>query len=234
MKMDISKKILALRCIRVGFDVAIALLSLFVILMISMTVFDLSLDSDSAIGTILAKAVPESNNTGVKNIPLVSKRDSLTSTYSINDCNIVINMKYDKMSIAPIANKIIYVTALNLEMIFLLFVFIQAALIIKSLIRDMKARGNQITHSVFTDNNLKRFRYISYGFIAMPLIEIVLYFIDNNFLNTYFSLPGYKIPSLMSLSDVSWDYLLIGLLFFALIEMVRRGMAIQEENDLTV
>jgi|GEM_PF-1673235 len=234
MKMDTGKKILALRCIRVGFDVAIVLLSLFIIFMVSMTVFDLSLDSDSSIGTILAKTVPEKTNISVKNMPLVSNRANITSSYSMNDCNIIINMNDRNMGWAPIANKIIYVTALNLEMFFLLFVFIQAVLIIKSLIRDMKTGGKQITHSVFTNNNLKRFCYISYGFIAMPLIEIVLYFIDNNFLHTYFTLPGYKITSLMGLSDISWDYLLIGLLFFALIEMVRRGMAIQEENDLTV
>src|SRR5574344_2924987 len=113
MKMDTSKKILALRCIRVGFDVAIVLLSLFIAFMVSMTVFDLSLDSDSSIGTILAKAAPTANNTGVKNIPLVSNKANITSSYSINDCNIIINMKDSNMGWAPVVNKIIYVTALK-------------------------------------------------------------------------------------------------------------------------
>ena len=68
----------------------------------------------------------------------------------------------------------------------------------------------------------------------MPLFELIIYFSDSIFLKKYFLIEGFTLNPIIGLSSISWDYIFIGLLFISLIEVIRRGMTIQEENDLTV
>ena len=65
-------------------------------------------------------------------------------------------------------------------------------------------------------------------------IEFLSVWIDDLFLQHYVIFKGFNVFSTMTYSDISWDYILIGLMFFALIEVIRQGIAIQDENDLTI
>jgi hypothetical protein len=98
----------------------------------------------------------------------------------------------------------------------------------------MKENKEDLQHYMFNKKNIHRFQYIAYGFIAMPIIELLFYCSDTYFLSSYFKAEGYVLKSVIDLSTISWDYLFIGLLFISLIELIRRGIMIQEENDLTV
>lgn len=93
---------------------------------------------------------------------------------------------------------------------------------------------NSYKYFVFNKENIKRFRYIGIGFICMPIIELTIYLFDNYFLKKYFYIPDYKILPSSSLGYITWEYIFIGLLFITFIEIIRRGISIQEENDLTV
>ncbi|MCK9321613.1 MAG: DUF2975 domain-containing protein, partial [Bacteroidales bacterium] len=134
----------------------------------------------------------------------------------------------------PIIFKIVFLLALNLNLFFLIFVFFQASRILSSIIRGIKNEKENLHHFIFNKRNIKRFQYISYGFIAMPLFELIIYFSDSIFLKKYFLIEGFTLNPIIGLSSISWDYIFIGLLFISLIEVIRRGMTIQEENDLTV
>lgn len=235
--MKPKTKILTLRSIKVGFDIAIILLSLFLLLLLSLAVFDLSsISKKSSVGTIFAKAVPVNKTENEDFIIYSNIKDISVSSY-VDSYQLVLNMKSKDISKIPIVYKVIFVSALNLSVFFLIFVLFQASKILKSIVKGMneyKEDKEALQHYMFNKKNIHRFQYIAYGFIAMPIIELLLYCSDTYFLSSYFKADGYKLKSILDFGSISWDYLFIGLLFISLIELIRRGIMIQEENDLTV
>lgn len=231
--MKPKTKILTLRSIKIGFDIAIVLLSLF-LLLLTLAVFDLSsISKKSSVGTIFAKAVPVNKTENEDFIVYSNIKDISVSSY-VDSYQLVLNMKSKDLKTIPILYKVIFVSALNLSVFFLIFVLFQASKILKSIVKGMKENKEDIQHYMFNKKNIHRFQYIAYGFIAMPIIELLLYCSDTYFLSSYFKAEGYKLKSILDFSSISWDYLFIGLLFISLIELIRRGIMIQEENDLTV
>jgi len=232
--MKPKTKILTLRSIKIGFDIAIVLLSLILLLLLTSAVFDLSsISRKSSVGTIFAKAVPV-NKTENEDFTVYSNIKDISVSSYVDSYQLVLNMKSNDLSKIPIIYKVIFVSALNLSVFFLIFVLFQASKILKSIVRGMKENKEDIQHYMFNKKNIRRFQYIAYGFIAMPIIELLLYCSDTYFLSSYFKAEGYKLKSILDFSSISWDYLFIGLLFISLIELIRRGIMIQEENDLTV
>lgn len=235
--MKPKTKIITLRAIKIGFDVAIVALSVFLLLLITLVVFDLSsISKKSSVGTIFAKAVPV-NKTENEDFIVYSNINDISVSSYVDSYQLVLNMKSNDLSKIPIVYKVIFVSALNLSVFFLIFVLFQATKILKSIIKGMneyKEDKEALQHYMFNKKNIRRFQYIAYGFIAMPIIELFLYCSDTYFLSTYFKTEGYVLKSILDFSSISWDYLFIGLLFISLIELIRRGIIIQEENDLTV
>ena len=235
--MKPKTKIITLRTIKIGFDVAIVALSIFLLALITLVVFDLSsISTKSSLGPILAKAIPIEKST-TKDFVVSSKIKDITVTSYVNNYQLVLNTRSNDLKKIPIVYKIIFVSAINLSLFFLIFVLFQASKILKSIIKGMneyKEDKEALQHYMFNKKNIHRFQYIAYGFIAMPIIELLLYCSDTYFLSTYFKAEGYVLKSILDFSSISWDYLFIGLLFISLIELIRRGIMIQEENDLTV
>ncbi len=234
LNMKPNTNIKFLKAIKIGFDSAIVLLSIFLAFFILLVVFDISsVYSKSSLGTILAQATPI-EKTITKDFVVNSQKENITVSSFIERYELVISMKSSDLNQIPMIYKFIILTALNLNIFFLIFVFYQASKILKSIIRSLKEDKKVVQHNLFNKSNIKRFQFIAYGFMVMPIIQLIIYFSDYHFLSNYFSIPGFKLHPILDLSSVSWDYIFIGLLFISLIEIIRRGITIQEENDLTV
>jgi hypothetical protein len=232
--MKPQAKIKTLKSIKIGFDIAIILLSLFFLFFITLVYFDLSTTyTKSSLNTILAKVVP--NQPSSTNDFVVSSSKENIHVYSyIESYNVIIDMKSDDVKNVPIIYKIIFLLGLNLNLFFLIFVLYQGRNILKSIINGIKGKTDIIKHYIFNRKNIRRFQYIAYGFIAMPLIELIIYLSDSYFFGRYFNIEGFSLKPAIEFSSISWDYVFVGLLFISLIEIIRRGITIQEENDLTV
>lgn len=232
--MKSNTNIKFLKAIKIGFDVAIVAMSLFLVFFICIVVFDISsIYTNSSVSTILAKVTP-TENTITKDFIINSQIDNITVSSYVNSYKMVLDMKSSDFSQIPVIYKIIFLTALNLNLFFIIFVFYQASKILKSIIRGIKESKQVIQHYIFNKKNIRRFQFIAYGFMVMPIIELVIYFSDSHFLSKYFFINGFNLKPILDLSSISWDYIFIGLLFISLIEIIRRGIVIQEENDLTV
>lgn len=223
-----------LRATKIGFDIAIVFMSAVLVALIASVVFNISyFYSNSSLGAIFAQASPI-QETVTNDFTLNSIEKDISVSYFVTSYDLVMQMKSNNISQIPIIYKLINLTALNLTLFFLIFVFFQASKILKSILRSLKQENKAVKNYLFNKKNIKRFQYIAYGFIGMPLIELIIYFSDYHFLSNYFSIPGHKLRPIIGLSSISWDYIFIGLLFISLIEIIRRGITIQEENDLTV
>lgn len=230
--MNKRTQLFSLKSIKIGFDIVFVVLILLTLLLIFASVVEMAyLSPKTNNSSILARIVPLDNT--VNDITLISKIDNSSTKGSIDASDIAIKMDMTNFKSLPILYRIISTLTLVLGLLFLIFVVFHIKNIIKCIIRGMREE-NSYKHFVFNKENIKRFRYIGYGFIGMPIIDFVLYLFDTYFLTKYFYLPDYDIVPFLRLSSISWDYIFIGLLFITFIEIIRRGISIQEENDLTV
>ncbi|MBP1629199.1 MAG: hypothetical protein H6Q15_92 [Bacteroidetes bacterium] len=232
--MNNKTKIVSIKSIKIGFDIVFILMSILAISFIAFSIFDISnLSSKSSLGTIFAEAKPIKAvttddfivNSSIENVSIKSIVDSY---------HLTIMIKSDDFQMMPFAYRIFYLLALNLSMFFLLFILFHIRNILNSLVKGLNEKDSKLQHYIFDKKNIMRFRYIAYAFIVMPLIEVMIYFFDSFFLQKYINIEGYSIEPISQLALVSWDYIFIGLFFISLIEIIRRGIDIQEENDLTV
>ena len=77
-------------------------------------------------------------------------------------------------------------------------------------------------------------KYISLGFILMPFLELLVYISDKIFIQTYLQIQELNIVPEFGLSTISWEYILIGMLFYVMIDIFKKGISLQQENDLTI
>lgn len=227
--MNQKNKILTLKIIKVTFDVVLVFLSLFVLLFMFVSVFNIN--KDIVFGTVnISKENKEIvlNNT----TPTTINGMTLKLQPKYVQANYELNLPSQRSKV--IMYRIFFYLSLNLSLLFMIFVLFQIRNIINSVIKSKKKAETQFKYRVFSQKNLKRMRYIAYGFILMPIIEFLSVWIDDLFLQHYVIFKGFNVFSTMTYSDISWDYILIGLMFFALIEVIRQGIAIQDENDLTI
>ena len=230
--MNKRTQLFSLKSIKIGFDIVFVVLILATLLLIFASVVEMAyLSPKTNNSSILARIVPLDNT--YNNITLISKIDNSSTKGSIDASDIEIKMDRANFKSLPILYQIISTLTLVLGLLFLIFVVFHIKNIIKCIIRGMREE-NSYKHFVFNKENIKRFRYIGIGFICMPIIELTIYLFDNYFLKKYFYIPDYKILPSSSLGYITWDYIFIGLLFITFIEIIRRGISIQEENDLTV
>jgi hypothetical protein len=143
-------------------------------------------------------------------------------------------MLFSQNHTSVIFYRILWFITLNLSLIFILFILFHLRNIVNSVLKEVRHKEHSIAHYIFSKRNIRSVRYIAFAFIIFPLIELTAYWADNLLLERYFSLKGIGVASIITMSKLSWDYIIIGLIFIAILEIIRRGIALQEENDLTV
>ena len=137
-------------------------------------------------------------------------------------------------SFSAIILKLFYVITLNISLLFLLFQLVQIRNIVNSVYKGFKSGDVSLGHCVFTDKNIKRMKYISFSFIILPFLELLVYTFDSIFLKTYLQIQELNIVPEFGLSQISWEYILIGMLFYVMVDIFRKGISLQQENDLTI
>lgn len=231
--MNIRKKLLTVKSIKIIFDVAIALMSLSLIILLVAFVFGLSADNE-----IYSKGyalIEQDKNTQIelqgevpsnhKDVHIHLKPEGIKVAYDID---------IHSNSFSAICLKLLYVLTLNVSIFFLLFVIVQIRNIVNSVYKGFKAGDVSLGHCVFTDKNIKRMKYISLGFILMPFLELLVYISDKIFIKTFLQIKELNIVPEFGLSTISWEYILIGMLFYVMIDIFKKGISLQQENDLTI
>ena len=230
--MNEKRKIVSFKTMKWLFDIILVILVATLALLLLSSVLDIAGDRESVSGIAMV------SGNKADTITLVGDTD--TSICSARSALKPIGMKVQHTVISEqykgvlIVWKILYFLTLNLMMLFFIFVLFQIRNIIRSVYRAMGNEKTNITNCVFSHKNIRRLRYIAYGFIIMPFIELGNYYLDKYFLSHFIKIKDITISPIVDISSISWDYILVGLLFIVLIEVFRRGIVLQEENDLTV
>ena len=231
--MNIKKKVLTVKSIKIVFDIAIVTMSLALIFLFIAFVFGISNDNE-----IFSKGyalIEQDKNTQIE---LQGEVHSNHKDVHIHLQPEGIKVAYDidihSNSFSAICLKLLYVISLNISIFFLLFVIVQIRNIVNSVYKGFKSGEVSLGHCVFTDKNLKRMKYISLGFILMPFLELLVYISDKIFIQTYLQIQELNIVPEFGLSTISWEYILIGMLFYVMIDIFKKGISLQQENDLTI
>lgn len=231
--MNIKKKVLTVKSIKIVFDIAIALMSLSLIVLLVAFVFGLSTDNE-----IYSKGyalIEQDKNTQIElqgEIP--SNHKDVHIHLQPEGIKVAYDIDIHSNSFSAICLKLLYVISLNISIFFLLFVIVQIRNIVNSVYKGFKSGEVSLGHCVFIDKNLKRMKYISLGFILMPFLELLVYISDKIFIQTYLQIQELNIVPEFGLSTISWEYILIGMLFYVMIDIFKKGISLQQENDLTI
>lgn len=231
--MNIKKKILTIKTIKVIFDVTIIITSLALLFLLFAFAFGISNDNE-----IFSKGyalIEQDKNTQIElqgEIP--SNHKDVHIHLQPEGIKVAYDIDIHSNSFSAICLKLLYVISLNISIFFLLFVIVQIRNIVNSVYKGFKSGEVSLGHCVFTDKNLKRMKYISLGFILMPFLELLVYISDKIFIQTYLQIQELNIVPEFGLSTISWEYILIGMLFYVMIDIFKKGISLQQENDLTI
>lgn len=230
--MNEKRKIVSFKTMKWLFDIILVILVATLALLLLSSVLDIAGDRESVSGIAMV------SGNKADTITLVGDTDtSISSVHSAlkpMGIKVQYNVSSEQYKGVLIVWKILYFLTLNLMMLFFIFLLFQIRNIIRSVYRAMGNEKTNITNCVFSHKNIRRLRYIAYGFIIMPFIELGNYYLDKYFLSHFIKIKDITISPIVDISSISWDYILVGLLFIVLIEVFRRGIVLQEENDLTV
>lgn len=228
---NMKTRLLTLKTIKTIFDVVLVLTSLLVVSNIVLHVLNVTNGNDIIAGLALIEQKTE---------PMVIEGDINTTidglTVNMKPVGLQVSYYFGGVDEHPVVvlHRMLYLVALNLSTIFFIFVLFLIRNIVNSVYKSYKTDNDSIGCCVFTRKNISRLRCISVGFVIMPFIELLVYYLDKLFLQRYVSIDGMSIVPVNGIGSVAWDYILVGLLFFVLIEVFRKGLRLQEENDLTV
>lgn len=229
--MDARKIILRLKTIKLLFDIVLWLLITLIALFIVISVLNVGNKGGGVSGWALIKQKTE---------PIILSGDIKSEVPGV-ELSLMpegVKVSYEVFSQQHktlfVACKVLYLFTLNLGMFFLVFVLFQIRNIIKSVYLGVKSENSNISHHVFSRKNILRLKYIAYGFLIIPFVELLNYFADKYFLTRYVNIKGLTILPTDGIGNISWEYILVGLLFTVMIEVFKKGLHLQEENDLTV
>ncbi|MBO5964051.1 MAG: DUF2975 domain-containing protein [Bacteroidales bacterium] len=230
--MSLKKKLFGFRTIKLFFDVTLIALLLFIVSFVALSAWDISRGGESVSGFALITE---------------SKADSIIIDGNVESLLKGVNVKLQpegiKVSYSATTNqhklvfvlwKIFYLLSLNIGLLFMAFVLFQIRNIINSVYRATRDVNVAISNCVFSTKNIKRLRYIACGFVLIPFVELLNYYLDKIFLENYIKIDSVSVLPTTGVSNISWEYIFVGLLFFVMIEVFRKGVSLQEENDLTV
>lgn len=231
--MNIKKKILTIKSIKILFDAAIILISLSLIIVL--LAFVLGIANDNEIFSKGYAIIEQNENTSIElqgEIP--SNLKDVTIHLKPEGIKVAYDIDIHSNSFSAILLKLFYVITLNISILFLLFQIIQIRNIVNSVYKGFKSGEVSLGHCVFTDKNIKRMKYISFSFIVLPILELLVYISDKIFLKTYLQIQELNIVPEFGLSQISWEYILIGMLFYVMVDIFKKGISLQQENDLTI
>jgi hypothetical protein len=231
--MNIKKKILTIKSIKILFDVAIGIMSLSLVVLL--LAFVLGIANDNEIYSKGYAIIEQSENTTIElqgEIP--SNLKDVTIHLEPEGIKVAYDIDIHSNSFSAILLKLFYVITLNISLLFLLFQLVQIRKIVNTVYKGFKSGEVSLGHCVFTDKNIKRMKYISFSFIILPFLELLVYIFDKIFLKTYLQIQELNIVPEFGLSQISWEYILIGMLFYVMVDIFRKGISLQQENDLTI
>lgn len=231
--MNIKKKILTIKSIKILFDTAIIIMSLSLVVLL--LAFVLGIANDNEIYSKGYAIIEQSKNTTIElqgEIP--SNLKDVTIHLKPEGIKVAYDIDIHSNSFSAIILKLFYVITLNISILFLLFQLVQIRNIVNSVYKGFKSGDVSLGHCVFTDKNIKRMKYISFSFIILPFLELLVYIFDKIFLKTYLQIQELNIVPEFGLSQISWEYILIGMLFYVMVDIFRKGISLQQENDLTI
>jgi hypothetical protein len=231
--MNIKKKILTIKSIKILFEVAIGIMSLSLIVLL--LAFVLGIANDNEIYSKGYAIIEQNENTTMElqgEIP--SNLEDVTIHLKPEGIKVAYDIDIHSNSFSAIILKLFYVITLNISLLFLLFQLVQIRNIVNSVYKGFKSGDVSLGHCVFTDKNIKRMKYISFSFIILPFLELLVYIFDSIFLKTYLQIQELNIVPEFGLSQISWEYILIGMLFYVMVDIFRKGISLQQENDLTI
>lgn len=230
--MSVKKRIFGLKTIKCLFDVALVALVLFVALFLFVSVWDISKGGNKVVGFALIKE--NKADAIILDGDIESVIDGVEFSIKPDGIKVYYAVSSDEHKGVFVAWKIFYLMSLNLGLLFLFFVLYQIRNIINSVYRMTKSDNMPLRESVFSNKNILRLRYIAFGFIAMPLIELLSYYLDKLFLERYIRMDAVSVLPISGISSISWEYIFVGLLFIVMIGVFKKGVSLQEESDLTV
>lgn len=231
--MNIKKKILTIKSIKILFEVAIGIMSLSLIVLL--LAFVLGIANDNEIYSKGYAIIEQNENTTMElqgEIP--SNLEEVKIHLKPEGIKVAYDIDIHSNSFSAIILKLFYVITLNISLLFLLFQLVQIRNIVNSVYKGFKSGDVSLGHCVFTDKNIKRMKYISFSFIILPFLELLVYTFDSIFLKTYLQIQELNIVPEFGLSQISWEYILIGMLFYVMVDIFRKGISLQQENDLTI
>lgn len=226
-----KRKLASLKAIKLLFDIALVVLSLGVVLSLVLA----SVDIATSKGRVTGFAIIEGDNGAIElGGDVHSSVEGVDFSLTPKGVRVVYKAESEKHPVLFFLWKALYAITLNLVVIFIIFVLYQIRKIIKEVCLAVKDDRQTIASRIFSHKNVKGLRRIAYGFMLIPLVELVNHYVDRYFLTRFVKIDGVSVVPVSDLSAISWEYILVGLLFIVMIEVFRRGIALQEENDLTV
>lgn len=149
---------------------------------------------------------------------------------SMSDTVMVYNEKTNEWVPAKVEKISVEIKEKQVSLFYIIpLAFIFLALICAVLFQLYKLTTAVAKSKIFEWANVKRLKYIGYGFILLFLLDaagsIALFSIVNGSVH----LPNYRL-------DMEWDaiYLILGLFSLLIAEIFARGLRLQEEQDLTI
>lgn len=213
-----------------GFKIAVTFYNVLIILGILSFVLIILIDvlhttqTNEIIGTVKLTSISTDTNNQI-----LSNNSHITLTPY--DTHAIYSIKDSDNRASILAYKIFYNIVSYLEILFFIYLLIQFKNLTKSVGKTKLQTGN---YDVFSSKNLRCMRRICYAFFIYPILELFTRFLDNIFLTKYISVVNYKVSPSVSFADISWDYIIIGILLLSAVEIIRKGIALKNENDLTI
>lgn len=221
--------------IKIGFDILFFLFVLLLILQITGSIVGLTEPFYTrTLSNIPISVVPDTHthlNTELLKPDVQAEPDVLHT-------KIFLKLTGSNTGNLPIYIIFIQLLCANIILFVILYMLAKARQIIHSVYQNKKDIRKNLSGIVFHEQNLRRFRAIAFSFLCIPLVELMVYFFDIvysiPYLQTLVAFPGYKIKPGYSLLDISWDYIFVGSFLLIIVEIIRKGIQLQTENDLTV
>ncbi len=229
--MNLKKRMLSLKAIKLLFDTVLVLIVLAVVTFVGLVSFEIVTGDSSVSGYAKFELLDNPFNS---NDAIEHTEDNVKSSLIPMSVTAHYEVFSEQHKTLLLIWKLLYTLIINFCVILLLFVLYQIRNIIKNVAQMMKDESLSISSCVFSQKNIRRLRYIAYGFMITPILELATHCIDGYFLERFIKIDNVTVVPDTSIGAMSWEYILVGLLFFAMIEVFRRGIVLQEENELTV
>lgn len=231
--MDTSPRLI--KGIKIGFDILFILFILFIALNIVFSVVGISEPfSARTLSNIPISVVPEQHSHLSTKVLINGIQAEPDVLYS----KIYLKLTGDTLLNLPVYIIIVQLLASNILLLVILYILIKSRQIICSVYHNKKNIKKNFSEVIFHEKNIRRFRSIAIAFFCVPIVELIVYCIDIiyaiPYLQTLVEFPGYHIRPSNSLLYISWDYFFVSLFLLIIVEIIRKGVQLQTENDLTV